>query len=407
MAFFPLANSGMMNRIRHRWLVAASVLGLSISGFSILGVLAGCSGGGEDGAQPPALTVAPSQIELMPGIEGRVSIRGGYPPYQASSGSPQRLSVSVSGRDLIIQAVGSSEVFTGAVTVRDSRFAQVPVTVVVNPSQPSVAVSQPLVLAPGSGERAYTIQRGLAPYTATSSDPSRVAVRTLGNQIFVAPLAAGDARVDVFDSVGLSTAFDVKVGSTEPLRVQPEAVTASVDAPFDVFVSGGVPPYRAATTHPNLLQLSVSSNAVTVRASGLVDDAALTVSDAAGNQQTIRIRVAASQTGFALLPTSVRVSETSTETLTFKIRGATAPVSVYSSHLTLIGVGVVSMVGTEGAVTAQIGGTSACVIEDTPVTLTAVDANGAVATSVVTVTNIANQVDSEGKITSACPPPTP
>jgi len=90
------------------------------------------------------------------------------------------------------------------------------------------------------------------------------------------------------------------------------------------------------------------------------------------------------------------------------VRGAASgAVSAYSSHLQLATVQAPTLTGGTGAITVQMMGSNACVPKDTDVTLTVVDAAGATATSIITVTDLANTVDNQGSLVSACPPSSP
>jgi len=391
---------------RWTWL---TLLGLMV-------IVTACSGGGEEGTQAPTLTVTPKELNLPPGVEGRALVRGGYPPYRAGSDAPSQLSVRLDNRELVVSITPPtsestppvSGSFSGTAWVQDSRGNRATVNVRLSAEALSVGVTSPVILPPGTPEQGFRIFGGSPPFTATSSTPSLVAVRTQGNHVWIRPLAVGTAQVSVYDAFGRSTSFEVRVGSAAPLRAYPTAVTLPLDASYSIFISGGLPPYRAVTNHPGAIQVSVADNTVSLRATALISDAQLTIIDAANSEVQVGITVASVQPGFSVLPTRVRVSETSGDVLTFQVRGAASgAVSAYSSHLNLATVQAPTFTGGTGTITVQMVGSNACVPEDTDVTLTVVDAAGATATSIITVTNVANTLDDEGNLLSACPPPSP
>jgi len=384
---------------RWTWL---TLLGLMI-------ILTACSGGGEEGTQAPTLTVTPAQLNLPPGVEGRALVRGGYPPYRAGSDAPSQLSVRLDDRELVVSVTPpTSGSFSGTAWVQDSRGNRATVEVRSSAEALSVGVTSPLILPPGTPEQGYRIFGGLPPFTATSSTPSLVAVRTQDNNVWIRPLAVGTAQVSVYDKSGRSASFEVRVGSAAPLRAYPTAVTLPLGASYSISISGGLPPYRAVTNAPGAIQVSVADNTVSLRATALISDAKLTIIDAANSEVQVSITTASVQPGFSVLPTRVRVSEASGDVLTFQVRGAASgAVSAYSSHLQLATVQAPTFTGGTGPITVQMMGSNACVPEDTDVTLTVVDAAGATATSIITVTNVANTVDSSGSLVSACPPSSP
>lgn len=387
---------------------------LSLLGLMVF--LTACSGGGEEGTQAPTLTVTPAQLNLPPGVEGRALVRGGYPPYRAGSDAPSQLSARLDNRELVVSVTpptsgltpSVSGSFLGTAWVQDSRGNRATVDVRFSAEALSVGVTSPLILPPDMPEQGYRIFGGLSPFTATSSTPSLVAVRTQDNNVWIRPLAVGTAQVSVYDAFGRSTSFEVRVGSAAPLRAYPTAVTLPLGASYSISISGGLPPYRAVTNDPGAIQVSVADNTVSLRATALISDAQLTIIDAANSEVQVGITTASVQPGFSVLPTRVRVSEASGDVLTFQVRGAASgAVSAYSSHLQLATVQAPTFTGGTGTITVQMVGSNACVPEDTDVTLTVVDAAGATATSIITVTNVANTVDDEGKLLSACPPSSP
>ena len=215
--------------------------------------------------------------------------------YSAISSDPTRVATAMAGSTLTVTGVATGSA-TVTVTARDphgleaeQRFV---VTVGTVPNRAPVAVGAiaPRVVQAGSSitvnvEDAFTDPDGDAlAYSATSSDPTKVATAIAGSTLTVTGVATGSATVTVTarDPHGLEAEqrFVVTVG-TVPNR-SPEAVgtitdrTVKIDQSFSVDVSpyfsdpdGDALTHTAASSDTARVTVGVSGSSVTVTGQGV------------------------------------------------------------------------------------------------------------------------------------------
>lgn len=304
-----------------------------------------------------------------------------------------------------IDANGSVGKATVQVADRGDVCGEVPPT-----PDPNFAIQGPssVDLIAGNGV-SYGITGGTLPLVAVSSNPSVVTAQITGSgrTLQINALAAGSAQVTVFDATGRSAGpITVNVasagGGAVALNVAPSSATGTVGDQLQFIVRGGTAPYTLTVNNPSVASVSPA----TVTTDGGLFTATLlnagstvvTIRDAAGASTTLDLTVDSTTPGLRLSPSALSIAErTAGGTLDFTvyIYGGVGPYRVFSSDTTLIQVGDGTTFGNNTPIPAAAVAPTSFILrqlqqdvgQDVEVTITVIDANGASATSAVTVKN--------------------
>jgi hypothetical protein len=346
---------------------------------------------------PPSLafyTTAPGAVTLLASTTTTYALGGGAAPYLATSSNASVATVSVSGTSLNVTAVAAG---SATIALRDSLGATATITVTVNsPSNLAFFTTAPQAVTLSVGSvTGYTLGGGKAPYTATSSNLGVVTTSVSGTGLNLTAVAAGSAQILMLDSAGASLSIAVTVSpvNTTPLAVNPAAGTGVVGDTVVIAITGGTPPYSATVSNPTIASVSISGNQLT----SLLKNAGTTpviIVDAAGATVTASLTVSNAQTQLRLSPSTFNVGEDSMAIIPLSIYGGIPPYSGLTSNLILSSAQVNGNVlnvglGTQGSRCVA----PSDVIASPPtnvVTITVVDANGAVATSLMTIADTSN-----------------
>ncbi|HQQ68885.1 MAG TPA: hypothetical protein PLL92_01035 [Alicycliphilus sp.] len=362
----------------------------------VLGALVACGGGGgSSGGQPgkALLTTAPSPVTLLPGSSSQYGISGGVPPYRVGNSDTAIAVGAVSGTSLMIGAVNAGN---SLVNVIDNAGTTVGVTVNVGSSIPLTSTA-PESLAIGVGQastRTFTVRGGVPPYTVEGSDGNVLTAAKVGaNQFSVTGVAIGTGIVTVTDAANTKLGVAVKVGAPE-LRVSPTEMKIFPSIPAVVKISGGQPPYHVAGGIPDAIKATITGDEMSIEGQ-LASELEISVADATGQLQKVKVTVAIGQAQFGITPGALSITEEDDQPVKLQIFGAAAgPVCVFTDKTVLQP--KVPGCTTDRVITLETGTAgSRCVDGDTDVTVTAVDKNGSIGTSVVTIRDL-------GKLTGAC-----
>lgn len=327
-------------------------------------------------------TTAPASLTLAPGSAGTYSIGGGKAPYTATSSNPAVVGVSLSGGTLTINGLASG---SAAVVIRDSAGATLSITVTVQ-TVAALSISAPsaVTIAPGaSAAQTYYINGGMQPYSATSSNVSVATVAVSGDRLTVTGVQAGSAQILIRDFAGSTVTLSVTVAAPAsiPLSISPSSVTAFINDTVFARISGGTPPYKVDTGVTDALTATIANtNEVTIKLLRAMAGYSFIVLDANNQTATLSLTASAGTNVFRLSPATLTISETEAQDVLLTMYGqAPGTVRVFTSNTTLLGASVSGNVVTLSR--------RVCVTADTPVTVSAIDSAGSVATSTVTVTN--------------------
>jgi hypothetical protein len=309
-------------------------------------------------------------------------VGGGAGPFTATSSNVTIVAASLIGSNLVMTGVAPG---AASIAVRDSLGATLSIPVTVTPiSNLALFTSAPasVTIAIG-GAPVYTVGGGTPPYTATSSNTNVAAVSLNGGDLTIRGASAGAASVVIRDAAGATATIAVTIGGGT-LTVNPSSATALIGDVLIAKVSGGRAPYNAVVSNTAVADASISFDGtlqVTVKqqAAGVP----ILISDADGLQTTFTLTSTAGQPAIQLSPSALTISELSTQPFTLQVYGATGGVSAFSSDTSLL---TASASGNTVTVSTGSNG-NRCVSGDTSVTISAVDAAGALATSVITIKN--------------------
>ncbi len=377
-------------------------------------LLTACGGGGgapgtspgsapTPAISPPSLfTTAPASLTVSVGAGQEFTIGGGTSPYTAVSNNASIAIAGVKDTRLTLGGVADG---VAQITIRDAAGATVTVGMIVSsgPVRPLyTTATSSITVAPGlSGAQTYNVGGGASPYTVTSSNVSVASVVLTGDSMKVTGISVGSTNIVIMDNLGAMVSVTVTVASTAGvLAVTPDTVSVYVNTVVEVAITGGVPPYRVAGGILSVAQTSINGSTLTI--TPLLVSSGLDISILDSLNQTVKftLTVIAGQPTIRLSPNALTVSETQSGTISLTVFGATGGVNAFSSDLLLFSTAV-------SGSTITVTRVPRCVGADTPVTITVVDANRALATSVITVRDNGNILAAVGPpivVASNCPP---
>ena len=378
-------------------------------------VLVACGGGGGSAGTSsgsavvvtPLQVAAPGVLTISPGAAASYAITGGQAPYGAVSDNSTITQVGVSSGNSL--TVGGVTEGTAKVQVRDAKSAVVEITVTVSagPDVPLFTTAPgTLNLAP-EAKQTFRVFGGKAPYVVASDRLSVATVTPNGSSFEIKALAIGVANLKITDSLGATVSVTVNVMSSGvALSVSPSTAQVFVDMPVEFSIVGGTPPYRVAGGIPSLLRTAFDAdNPSKLVVTPLLVSSGLdiTVLDSQAASAKVTITAIAGQPTFRLSPNALTVSEKDASAIMLTAFGASGALSAFSSDLLLL-----SAVVSSDNKAIKVERFNRCVALDTAVTITVVDANRAVATSVITVKDNGNTPDvTVGGVTTpgnSCPP---
>lgn len=342
-------------------------------------------------------------VSVLPGATRSVTIIGGTAPFAASTLKPLVATASVSGAQVTVS--GLAEGADAEIRVVDGKGHVQSLFATVAAPMPSASglpffsnLPANLSLRPASA-RTYTLGGGTGPYTATTSNAAVFTASVRGAALMLQSVGAGNALLTVTDNLGTTLSQRIYVTTTAaPLTLTTTAVSGMVGSTITVGIAGGMPPYRSVTTASVLLASGavvlgdvLSLDLAFVGGPGLV-----TVLDSEGSSATVAVTATAVLSTLSLSPSQATISELlARDTLgqpqqtvlpILAVRGV-APYLVFTSHPNLLRPtvsGNTIAVSSPGSAVAPV---APCVDLDTPVTITVIDATGASASSVVTITD--------------------
>ena len=273
----------------------------------------------------PEFSVSPETATGQVGTEMVFTILGGVGPYSAVSSAPAVATVSVSGDTARAQLRTQG---TSTLTFRDSTGQSVVVTLTSTQTLPPLSISPGTSSGQVGTNLIFTVIGGAGPYSAISSNPSVANANVSGSIISVSLNAAGTSTITVLDSKGQNTSATVTAtgGTTVALSASPTAANDTVGRPVVFTVSGGVGPYTAVSSNPQLSTTSVNGSTVTVN---LIDagQSTITIRDSKG--ETVRVTVVGALPpvipAFSISPQNQAVDQNSTASLTYTLQNGLGP----------------------------------------------------------------------------------
>lgn len=363
-------------------------------------------------------TTAPSSLTVALAAAPTYTIGGGTAPYVASSGNVAVATASVNGATLTITGVAVGKT---PIVVLDLTGSATTIEVTVPASSSSGNASVPLfttaptaiTIATGTAP-SYAIGGGTAPYKVVSSNVIyAVANVTTGTTLNIIGVATGTANLVITDAVGATQTISVTVSSatSTPLVVTPSVASANVGDVLTFRVGGGSPVYdfivnnpSIATVSPATVTTSGASFTATLRNGG---STTVAVVDTLGQTTTFALTALVAPPAparLALSPSALTLGEDYSTPIALNIYNGTGPYKAYTSDLLLSTVSVAGSTLTVGSgpltgtrcITP--GGALKYVAYDTySITISVVDALGAVATSIITI-----QDNGKGVTPSGC-----
>ena len=342
----------------------------------------------------PLFTTAPPSITVATGSSPIYTIGGGIAPYTATSSNASVATASTSGPSLAVTGVAPG---SASVLVRDSAGAAVTLAVTVPSTSalPLFTTAPPSVTLAVGTSTTYTIGGGSGPYTATSSNTSAVTTSLSGTSLTLRSVANGAAIVQVRDASGATVSISATVNATQ-MALNPTTVNAFIGDIVYSAISGGTPPYNVVQGFPDAAEVTIGvlvGSTFTPNANGsilrvvvkqTVASGIIVVRDTNGNSANFTLKASAGTNQISLSPSAITISEQGLFTITPILYGAFGTVNLFTSDPTLITVNT-PVTGTASGTSVTIVKQNSCVLADTDVTVTAIDATGAKATSVITI----------------------
>ncbi|MBK7001382.1 MAG: Ig-like domain-containing protein [Rhodoferax sp.] len=247
-------------------------------------------------------TTAPSPLSMTTGTSLSFQISGGTQPYMVTSNDSRVVSGSANGTSLTVTAGIAG---TAALKLSDATGQTIQVAVTVDTGVVSLPLfttaPSALTVAVSANPVTYSINGGVAPYTAVSSDSS-VAIAsasgTSGQFLDIRGIASGSATVTIRDARGsvLTVAVTVPAPASLFSTAPSPLIMAIGDRPEYLItggspISGGSAPYNAQSSNPAVATaVSGANGKLTITALG-VGAANIVISDAKGNTLAVAVTV--------------------------------------------------------------------------------------------------------------------
>ncbi len=333
---------------------------------------------------PVLFSTSPPTVTLPIGPAGAQTYRiGGAGPFTATSSNIAVVTAAL-GPDNTLVLTG---VAAGAanVVLRDKfgTTITIPVTVATGSNLPLFTSAPPSVTIAIGGSASYLVGGGAPAYMATSSNTNVATVSIAGGNLTVIGVAAGSANILIRDSAGASLTLAVTIGGGT-LTVNPSGATALIGDVLIAKVTGGRAPYSAVVSNVAVADATISFDGtlqVTVKQQAA--NVPILISDADGLTTSFALSSSVGQPSIQLSPSSLTISELSTDPIALRVYGGNGAVTAFSSDTSML-----SAIVSGNTVTVSTGSKgNRCVGVDTPVTISVVDSTGALATSVITIKN--------------------
>jgi len=323
-------------------------------------------------------TTAPTGVTVAIGASPAYSIGGGTLPYSATSSNTSVATVSVTGSSLTVNGLSAG---SASVVVRDNAGATVPIAVTVpnTTTVPLYTTAPSSVTVASASTTAYTVGGGTSPYTAVTDDTSIASVSLSGGSLAVTGVALGKANIRIRDSAGSILTLSVSV-ATPTLMVTPNTATAIIKDALLATITGGKAPYTVVVGNTLVATASISNNQLSVTPLQ-VGQTIITVIDSLNQSVVYSLTANAATPGIRLSPSTLTISERSTDSFQLKVYGATGSANVFSSNLILLSASILDDVVT--IVTGSNG--NRCVEKDTPIAITVLDSTRAIGTATITI----------------------
>ena len=323
-------------------------------------------------------TTAPASVTVAIDATPEYGISGGAAPYTATSSNTSVAKVAVTGSNLKVTGVSAG---SASIVVRDSAGATVNIAVTV-PNTTTVAL---YTTAPSSftvasaSKTVYTVGGGTSPYTAVSDNTSIASVSLSGGSLEVSGVAIGKAMITIRDNAGSILTVSVSV-ATPTLIVTPNSATAIIKDSLLATITGGKAPYAVVVGNTLVATASISTNQLSVTPLQ-VGQTIITVLDSLNQSVAYSLTANAATPGIRLSPSTLTISERSTDSFQLKVYGATGSANVFSSNLILLSASIL-----DDVVTIATGSNgNRCVEKDTPIVITVLDSTRAIGAATITI----------------------
>jgi hypothetical protein len=331
------------------------------------------------GAASPLYIIAPGAVTLAPGVANtKYTIGGGSGSFSATSSNTSIAAATVSGTTLSISTLATGTAQVLVFDASSGKSANLSVTVgnsapatslfLIGPS----AVTVPISVTPTQ----YIIGGGTAPYYVSSNNTGVATVSSPvqlnGTTTFsVYGVAAGYAKVNIFDSTGASIAggITVTVGSgvaSSTYIAAPASVTMTPGQASTYAIGGGTAPYSVQPSNQGVATAGIGTgaNANTLTITGVAAGTAqISVFDANGvsAQITVNVGTGSPTPLYVSAPSDITIAASTTAT-TYTISGGSGVYSATSSNLS---VATASASGTTLSVTGVAPGSASVQVSDT------------------------------------------
>ncbi len=390
-------------------------------------LLASCGGGGGSPGLPSSgfttfTVAAPTATTIAVGTSQQFTISGGVKPYTVFSNNAAVATGWLIGENVL--AVGTISSGSASITVQDASGAKFAIAVTVGASAPFATTAPPtLTIAPGPfASQTYKLIGGIPPYKAVSNFPSILQVVVNGSDVTLTALQVpgqGSASASVTFTDSSSPPFSltsVVTLGTIPMQVFPTNTTLLVGDTSSYVITGGTPPYHFVLLDQCASNVQiVQGNLLQVTGFEPCTGSTVTIFDA--NNQTpatgITFTINAGSSALNINPAALTVPESSAEPdLTLTVYGAKGgSIQVFSTNTSILAPVNPPVKNANGSYTITLAGGSTCSLTVTPATpsyttgvgggifvpakpgtggdqtatITVIDAQGNVGTSVITV----------------------
>lgn len=280
------------------------------------------------------LRVTPPSGSGQVGSNMVLVISGGTGPYSAVSSNPSFVTSTVSGSQIVI---GFAAAGASTITVIDSAGASVSVPMTATSNVPALTVNPPTAIGQVGTSMSLSIAGGVAPYSAATSNPLVASAAVNGNTIQVTFSGEGSTNLTVLDANLQSVVVPLQATyNALPLAASPESATGRVGYTVVFTLVGGVGPYTAVSSNPDIASPSVNGSTVTVTLLSVSDPAmggpgpaTITIRDSRGETTTVTAiaegEIAPAPGTFAVTPQNQSVSQHSTGSLTYALPSPGGP----------------------------------------------------------------------------------
>ena len=334
-------------------------------------------------------------------------IGGGVGPYVIGNSNPNVVSATLTGTNLTLTglAVGAANLI-----VLDSAGSSVNLGVTVAPasSLDLFTTAPAAVIIPKGVPTPYSIGGGQPPYSVASSNLNVATVSQSGSTFTITGVANGSASVVVRDGIGKIVTIAVTVGDAQ-MSLNPTAVNAFIGDTVYSALSGGTGPYSIVAGFPAAADVDIgilsgttfipnpSGNILRVAVKQAVNADIIVIKDSTGNSVNFTLSATAGTNGISLAPNALSIGEEYSGPITLLLKGGVGTVNLFSSNPNLIITGAPVTATGSGNTAVTVTKTTRQVCATLDVTVTAIDATGAKAVSLITV-------EDHGNNPNPCPP---